>query len=321
MEVMGHFNFMAIKIFPLNIMSSVAGSLNLVPRRQYVSTGDFTTRFFTYTQTGTTARGVPIFALSQVSNTPGTFPKGHILRENGRKLVKDVNPSLNDPTNTSVQYTYLVGVINTTADPNVAGFIDPNSPLFAPFNTDKTYFLDDPNEAKDASTGLQDLGPPVYSRGDITTTAGNILATAGSVTAGNGLLMNSGTFNITGNYIQNRPCLDIGTRTVNTTLAEDKAIYLVGGFLTQVANTIDQTLTLPSTAAIVAALGNTIGASSDFIYWNAGPQKVTITRGDVRTVIVGGPSTGEVTNYLAKFTVVVSGLLPLGNVFVIRSSV
>jgi hypothetical protein len=165
-------------------MSSVAGSLNLVPRRQYVSTGDFTTRFFTYTQTGTTARGVPIFALSQVSNTPGTFPKGHILRENGRKLVKDVNPSLNDPTNTAVQYTYLVGVINTTADPNVAGFIDPNSPLFAPFNTDKTYFLDDPNEAKDASTGLQDLGPPVYTRGDITTTAGNLVIGTGRLTVG-----------------------------------------------------------------------------------------------------------------------------------------
>jgi hypothetical protein len=262
-------------------MSSVAGSLNLVPRRQYVSTGDFRSRFFTYTQTGTTARGVPIFALSQVSNTPGIFPKGHILRENGRKLIKDVNPNLNDPTNTTVQYTYLVGVINTTADPNVAGFIDPNSPLFAPFNTDKTYFLDDPNEANDASTGLQDLGPPVYTRGDITTTAGNILATAGSVTAGNGLLMNSGTFNITGNYIQNRPRLDIGIRTVNiTTLAEDKAIYLVGGYLTQVANMVDQELQLPSTAAIVSALGSTIGASSDFIYWNSGTRKVTIIGGD-----------------------------------------
>jgi hypothetical protein len=308
-------------------MSSVAGSLNLVPRRQYVSTGDFTTRFFTYTQTGTTARGVPIFALSQVSNTPGTFPKGHILRENGRKLVKDVNPSLNDPTNTSVQYTYLVGVINTTADPNVAGFIDPNSPLFAPFNTDKTYFLDDPNEAKDASTGLQDLGPPVYTRGDITTTAGNILATAGSVTAGNGLLMNSGTFNITGNYIQNRPRLDIGTRTVDTTLAEDKAIYLVGGYITHFADTNNQTLTLPSTAAIVAALGSTIGASSDFIYWNSGPRVVRILPStvDTNTVIVGSGNTvgptlrlDEVQNYLVRFTVVVSGP---NNVFVIRSSV
>lgn len=312
------FNFTAIKISPLNIMSSVAGSLNLVPRRQYVSTGDFRSRFFTYTQTGTTVRGVPIFALSQVSNTPGIFPKGHILRENGRKLIKDVNPNLNDPTNTAVQYTYLVGVINTTADPNVAGFIDPNSPLFAPFNTDKSYFLDEPNEAKDASTGLQDLGPPVYTRGDITTTAGNILATAGSVTAGNGLLMNSGTFNITGNYIQNRPVLDIGIRTINTTLAEDKAIYLVGGYLTQVANTNNQTLQLPSTAAIVTALGNTVGASSDFIYWNAGGQVVTIIAGDGNTTMVGSAT---VQNYLAKFSIIVAGGLPGGSVYVIRSSV
>jgi hypothetical protein len=298
---------------------SSGSSLQGVPRRQYVSTGVFTNHFFTYRQTGTTVRGVPIFALAVARAGDVNNPKGRILRENGRKLIKDVNPSLNHPINTAVQYSYLVGVIDTTVFPNVAGFIDPNCPVFTPFNTDKPYFLDSPTEAADASTGLQDIGAPIYTRGDITTTAGNILATAGSVTAGNGLLMNSGTFNITGNYIQNRPVLDIGTRTGDTILAEDKAIYLAGGYLTQFANTNNQTLRLPSTAAIVAALGSTVGASSDFIYWNSGPQKVTIIGAvDGNTVIVGSPSTGEVTNYLARFTVVVSGV---NNVFVIRSSV
>jgi len=299
-------------------MSSASASLQPVPHRQYVSTGVFTNHFFTYTQTGTTVRGVPIFALAVARAGDVNNPKGHILRENGRKLVKDVNPSLNDPTNTAVQYSYLVGVIDTTVFPNVAGFIDPNCPFFAPFNTDKPYFLDSPTEAADASTGLQDIGAPIYTRGDITTTAGNILATAGSVTAGNGLLMNSGTFNITGNYIQNRPLLNIGTRTGDTTVAEDKAIYLAGGYLTQVANTNNQTLRLPSTAAIVTALGNTVGASSDFIYWNAGGQVVTIIAGDGNTTMIGTPT---VQNYLAKFTVIVAGVLPGGSLYVIRSSV
>ena len=303
-------------------MSSASASLQPVPHRQYVSTGVFTNHFFTYTQTGTTVRGVPIFALAVARAGNVNNPKGHILRENGRKLVKDVNPSLNDPTNTAVQYSYLVGVIDTTVFPNVAGFIDPNCPFFAPFNTDKPYFLDSPTEAADASTGLQDIGAPIYTRGDITTTAGNILATAGSVTAGNGLLMNSGTFNITGNYIQNRPFLDIiGPTYVNTTLAEDKAIYLAGGYLKQEALTNDQTLILPSSAAIIAALGSTVGASSDFIYWNAGNKNVTITSGDGNTTIVGTISgTATVNNYLARFTVLITKLSGAGSVYVIRSS-
>jgi len=213
-------------------MSSVAGSLNLVPRRQYVSTGDFTSRFFLYRQTGTTATGVPIFALSQVSSTPGTFPKGHILRENGRKLVKDVNPSLNDPTNTAVQYTYLLGVINTTADPNVAGFIDPNSPLFAPFNTDKTYFLDDPNEAKDASTGLQDLGPPVYTRGDITTTAGDITSVGGVIgysgTGGSVTQLTNKSTDVTLNKQTGFITMSLGSMTANEQVDFD----LINSFIT-----------------------------------------------------------------------------------------
>jgi hypothetical protein len=80
-----------------------------------------------------------------------------------------------------VQYSYLVGVIDTTVFPNVAGFIDPNCPFFAPFNTDKPYFLDSPTEAADASTGLQDIGAPIYTRGDITTTAGDITAVGGVI--------------------------------------------------------------------------------------------------------------------------------------------
>ena len=165
-----------------SIMSS-GSSLQGVPRRQYVSTGVFTNHFFTYRQTGVSASGSPTFVLAVARAGDVNNPKGHILRENGRKLLQGVNPSLNHPINTTVQYTYLVGVIDTTVYPNVAGFIDPNCPVFAPFNTDKPYFLDSPVEAKDASTGLQDLGPSVYTRGDASI-GGNLILTSSYITTG-----------------------------------------------------------------------------------------------------------------------------------------
>ena len=166
-------------------MSSIAASLQPVPRRQYVATGTFTGKFFTY-EKDAVVNGVQTYILNDVA---GTYLKGAILRENGRKLIKGVNPGdsngeLVDGAGNS--YTYLVGVINTTADPNVAGFIDPNCSLFAPFNTDKPYFLDSPDEAVDVTTNpdSQAIGAPVYTNGDITTTAGNLVIGTGRLTVG-----------------------------------------------------------------------------------------------------------------------------------------
>lgn len=163
-------------------MSSIAASLQPVPRRQYVSTGNFTGHFFAY-EKDAIVNGVQTYILNDVA---GTYLKGAILRENGRKLIKGVNPG--DSNGELVDgagkiYTYLVGVINTTADPNVAGFIDPNCSLFAPFNTDKPYFLDSPDEVVDVTTNpdSQAIGAPVYTHGDITTTAGEITAVGGTI--------------------------------------------------------------------------------------------------------------------------------------------
>jgi hypothetical protein len=166
-------------------MSSIAASLQPVPRRQYVATGTFTGKFFTY-EKDVVVNGVQTYILNDVL---GTYLKGAILRENGRKLIKGVNPGdsngeLVDGAGNS--YTYLVGVINTTADPNVAGFIDPNCSLFAPFNTDKPYFLDSPDEVVDVNTNpdSQAIGAPVYTHGDITTTGGNLVIGTGRLTVG-----------------------------------------------------------------------------------------------------------------------------------------
>ena len=250
-------------------MSSVSASLQGVPRRQYVSTGAFHTRFFTY-EKAAVVNGVQRYALAQVSTDPLECPKGHILRENGRKLIKDVNIDLNDPNTTANEYTYLVGVIDTTADPAVSGFIDPNSPVFAPFNTDKPYFLDSPAEAEDASTGLQDIGAPVYTRGDITA--------GGQITMGSGFL-NEFRGVVT---ISNTGVLTLTTNSADTGGNVTNA-YAVGSIILQAPGAA-QAVNLPSTANILAVLGTTVGSSFRFTYVNKSGNIATLTS------LAGGPT-------------------------------
>ena len=78
------------------------------------------------------ANFVTIGTLTAVSGaTAANCPKGRVLRENGRKLYPSANPGVT---------TYLVGVFDDKTFLN--GFIDPNSAVFAPFNTDKPVYLD-----------------------------------------------------------------------------------------------------------------------------------------------------------------------------------
>jgi hypothetical protein len=297
-------------------MSSIAASLQPVPRRQYVSTGIFTANFFTYGKAAV-VNGVQRYALTQVSDDDNDCPKGHILRENGRKLIKDVNIDLNDPNTTANEYTYLVGVIDTTADPAVAGFIDPNCPVFTAFNTDKPYFLDSPMEAEDAATGLQDIGAPVYTRGDITTTAGNITATAGDITATAGdITATAGRITAGGSFIRYRSIITYGGNS-NVDLGADPQgpNKLIGNVIVDNIGTTNLSLTLPSTADIVSTCGGVPGYSFDFIAWNSGASNLTITPA-TNTTIVGSP---VLTAAVARFTGVVSSNSPTPALIIYRA--
>lgn len=146
-------------------MTSISSSFATVSRRQYVSAGVFNNNFFTYRtflDANLRTRGSLTTATSA-----GNCPAGRILRETGKKLTGVTHPDLQDPT-TSTVYTFLVGVYDVTSGVN--GFIDPNCPLFAPFTTDKTYQDNTTAEAIDASTGLQEVGPPVFTKGTVTST-------------------------------------------------------------------------------------------------------------------------------------------------------
>ena len=160
------------------------------PRRQYIATESFVNDFFTYT-TSTDANGLTTGAFTQVSGaTAATCPQGRVLRDNGKRLYPGANPNVN--------YA-MVGVF----DPQtfLSGFINPNSPIFAMFNTDKPYFTDNLGDGKNSgfdsnlsSTGIANEGNAVFTNGNVISgkqvysdarfsTTGAAIATTGFPTA------------------------------------------------------------------------------------------------------------------------------------------
>jgi len=160
------------------------------PRRQYIATESFVNDFFTYT-TSTDANGLTTGAFTQVSGaTAETCPAGRVLRDNGKRLYPGANPNVN--------YA-MIGVF----DPQtfLSGFINPNSPIFAMFNSDKPYFTDNLGDGRNSgfdsnlsSTGLVNEGLAVLTNGNVISgkqvysdrrfsTTGAAIATTGFPTA------------------------------------------------------------------------------------------------------------------------------------------
>ena len=156
-------------------------------RLSYVTVAEFSANIFTYTTTTANFQTTgTLTSFNAQGLGAGACLKGRVLRENGRKLYPGTHPSVT---------TYMVGVYDNQT--MLSGFIDPNAPQFAIYNTDKPNFLLD---GVDPVGGLTDHGAPVYTNssveartwitantGDITATLGNILAPAGFVYAGSGV--------------------------------------------------------------------------------------------------------------------------------------
>lgn len=152
-------------------------------KRSYVASGVFNTALFSYTSArdanNVTQYTLAVNPLATVDNCKA----GHILKENGRKLVPGANPSVTN---------YMVGVFDSSSGLN--GFIDPNNNLFAVYSTNVPNFI---TRGVDTVTGVDgttnDMGPPVFTNGtvnadgSITTKDGNLVATTGDIvaTAGN----------------------------------------------------------------------------------------------------------------------------------------
>lgn len=170
-------------------------SLQNTSRRSYLSVAPFNNDLYVYSTYINANRETKGTFVVNPDATSLNCPKGNVLHENGRKLIPGAYPGVT---------TYMVGVY----DPQslLSGFIDPNSPLFASYNTDKPNFIT-PTWGVDPGTGggsTNDLGAPVYTNGtveavgNITSTTGNIAATTGSVSAGTtvtaGTSVRAGTF-------------------------------------------------------------------------------------------------------------------------------
>jgi len=144
------------------------------PRRQYITTSAFHNDIYRYT----TSRDARTYVLSGTLTSLATFgtatavncPANRILRENGRRLVKDANAGVS---------TLLVGVYDAVS--GLSGLIDPNSPRFAMYNADKSVFQDN---GVDPSTSLTNQGPPIYTRGTVTAGSGLTASSGSTLTLG-----------------------------------------------------------------------------------------------------------------------------------------
>jgi len=146
---------------PVTSSNAAAGSIVGAPRRQYISIQPFDSDFYTYTTSTVFTNGnfVTTGTLSAVSGANATnCPEGRVLRENGKKLFPNANPGVP---------TFLVGVYDSTTF--LSGFIDPNSRIFQPQSTDLPTYL--PNPVDSQGDGLTDLGPGVYTRGEVRVTS------------------------------------------------------------------------------------------------------------------------------------------------------
>jgi hypothetical protein len=155
-------------------MATLARNAPLVgPRRHYIANNIFNNDFFSYTTSTSIVNGATVTtgSLGSVAGaTSSNCPKGRVLRENGKKLFPD---SFNNSVGVS---EYLVGVYDSVTFLN--GFINPNSPVFVPMNTDKPYYLADGNDLSGAD--LSNQGPSVLTRGDANVGGNTTLGVLGS---------------------------------------------------------------------------------------------------------------------------------------------
>jgi len=163
------------------------------PRRQYIATTTFHNDIFAYTTsfsyTTLTTTGTLTSLATVGTATAANCKAGTVLRENGKKLyppgmVTANSTTFNGAPNPGIT-TYMVGVY----DPNtfLSGFIDPNSKLFAVYNSDKPEYV--PRGINANGNAEIDQGAPVYTIGSIT---GNSVTATTTVTAGTGVVATAG---------------------------------------------------------------------------------------------------------------------------------
>jgi hypothetical protein len=153
-------------------------------KRSYISTSAFNGIIYSYTTTLNTSnfkqegRLAALTALpSGTTITAANCPAGRILRETGRKLFPGANPGLvqgDSYQGTTVANNNLnkMWVLVFDSVTGLRGFIDPNAPQFAVYNSDRNpAFVDVAETAGGAPTRL---GQSVLTNGNVTSAGGLI---------------------------------------------------------------------------------------------------------------------------------------------------
>lgn len=240
--------------------------------RSYISTATFENDFFQFTISQDANFNTIATRALVTGATSGNCPKGRVLRENGKKLFPGQYPTVTQ---------YYVGVFDPYS--GLRGYIDPNSPLFAPYNTDKPYWVDIANTSHMDGTdpgpgGLKDLGAPVLTNGTIESTVG--LTTGTTVAAGTSVTA--------GTIVTATNVLTWGTTALGGTVVIDLSLY---------QNAI---ITINSATNISVAFSNrSLGRTCDLTIINSSGASRDVTF-DITSVFAGGSFNmtggGQLTN-------------------------
>ncbi len=139
-------------------MASIYADPKLRSKRSYIAASSFNTVLYTYTTSLDPTTLVRTGSLGATTGaTAGNCSQGRILRENGSRLYPDANPGIS---------TLMVGVYD--ANSGLKGYIDPNAPQFAVFNSDKPVEMVD---GGDNNTAVAHKGQPVYTTGGVISTS------------------------------------------------------------------------------------------------------------------------------------------------------
>jgi hypothetical protein len=284
-------------------MSVATNNLGQVPnasRRSYISTAPFYNDFFTYTVTMNPTTYVKAGTLTAVTTTQALCPANRILVENGKKLYPSGIITAGDTTNGVGPYsgvkTYMVGVFDSVSFLN--GFIDPNSKIFAIYNTDKPDYV--PRGVNPNGDTEVDKGAPVFTLGTITgnseTIVGSGIASGTpSLTVSSGdVTVTSGNVNVTaGNVVVTSGVVRCNTLTTPSNFTTAGPTYTINAALGQVwkltcATGASGTLTLSSSnlavgQVVYVILINTSGVTISV----ADDSNATVQMGAAQSVLTG----------------------------------
>ena len=226
-------------------------------RRSYLSVAPFHLNIFKYTSTLNSSFQWTGTLTAFTGATAANCPRGRVLRETGKRLYPDANPGVT---------VFMVGVYDAVTE--FTFFIDPNSPVFTVYNTDKPNYI--ANSTDPGTGGLKDLGMPIY--------------TNTSVDAGT--YISAGTTLTTGSYIQAGDYIHSNTYiSADTTLSAGTLIYSGTGLRSLVGQ--NRVANIPN---------YTTSTQSDTLYLNVSASqvaKVTIS-GSVTAISLSATNNGLV---------------------------